>query len=95
VSVDSDNSIFIAGNTNTSLTGSSLSGTNDAFVARYTSDGTLAVTVDIGEASGATYGRGIAVDASNKVYLGGYTNASFFNNTLKGSQDFFLAKFSF
>lgn len=94
VAVDSSGNVYVAGYTEGGLNGNTLTGTRDAFLAQYTSAGTLSYVKQIGAAAKVTYGRSVAVDASGKVYLAGFTFGGLDTNTLTGTNDAYLAQYT-
>jgi hypothetical protein len=77
VTVDSSGGVYIAGDTNAGLDGYAISGTGctDLFVVKYNSSGTKEWTRELGPggSSNQAYAEGIVADASNNVYLVGYS----------------------
>ncbi|ACB77521.1 MBG domain-containing protein [Opitutus terrae] len=69
-------------------------GTRDAFVAKLTPQGSVLWAKNCGGAGGNAYARGIAVDASGHVYVGGYFTASWTTPALTkvGATDAFVMK---
>jgi hypothetical protein len=76
--VDAAGNIYLAGNfsvqTTLELGGVTLNrmGTQDAWVAKLNSNGTVVWAKNFGGSGARAYGRGIAVDGSGNVYFGGY-----------------------
>ncbi|MCB1158244.1 MAG: SBBP repeat-containing protein [Leptospiraceae bacterium] len=88
---DSSGNIYISGNTTGGLDGNSLTGTGDAFVAKYNSSGIKQWIKQMGVASANTQANGIAVTSDgSSVYTGGYTQGGLDGNTLSGTTDAFL-----
>ena len=88
VAVDGDGNVFVTGETNALLPGadaSSLADGNDtnAFVAKYSNDGTLLWTVYLG-GSADDAGYGIAVDSEGNAVLTGYASSYDFTGTNSG-----------
>lgn len=94
VAVDTSGNVYVAGSTTGGLNGNTLTGTRDAFLAQYTSAGTLNYVVQLGAATKDTYGTSVAVDASGNVYLAGQTAGGLNGNTLTGTADAFLAQYT-
>lgn len=94
VAVDTSGNVYVAGNTTGGLNGNTLTGTRDAFLAQYTSAGTLNYVVQLGAATKDTYGTSVAVDASGNLYLAGQTAGGLNGNTLTGTADAFLAQYT-
>ena len=93
VVTDGSGNIFVAGNTDGSLDGNTLTGTDDFFVTKYDSSGTKLWTKQLGVASASTYGYGMATDSSGSVFVSGYTYGDLDGNTLTGTVDFFVTKY--
>jgi hypothetical protein len=85
--------IFVAGNTGGTLPGQSKSGNTDAFVRRYDLSGGILWTRQFGT-TGKTTVKGIAVDISGNVFVGGSTSGIFTNQTKHGGDDAFLCKYT-
>ena len=94
VAVDSSNNVYVAGLTNGDLDGNTLTGTEDFFVTKYSSAGTKLLTNQLGVSGKITEAYGVAVDSSNNVYVAGWTNGDLDGNTLTGTEDFFVTKYS-
>lgn len=91
VAVDGSGNIFVAGQTDGNLSGSS-AGLGDAFVAKYAPSGTKAWLSQFGSSAddGAS---GIAVDTSGNAYVSGQTDGNLPGNSSAGGTDAFLTKF--
>lgn len=94
VAVDASGNVYVAGNTTGGLNGNTLIGTRDAFLAQYTSAGTLNYVTLLGAASKETNGTSVAVDTSGHVYVAGFTAGGLNGNTLTGTEDSFLAQYT-
>ncbi len=90
IAVDAGGNIFVAGQTDGNLSGSS-AGLGDAFVAKYASSGTQTWVQQFGSGvdDAAT---GIAVDPSGDAYISGHTDDDLFGVNA-GKTDAFLSKF--
>ena len=82
------------------LYGSSLTGTYDAYLAKFTSNGQLQWGTYFGDA-GVDYGYGVTSDLSGNVFLAGLTSSTAniasmgaYQVALSGNNDAFLAKFN-
>ncbi len=83
VAVDGSGNIYISGSTDGSLDGSN-AGLNDAYLAKYASDGTQQWIKQFGSAS-QDRGYGVAVDASGNSYITGLTGGSLNGSTAGGA----------
>jgi hypothetical protein len=91
VAVDNAGNVYVTGETEGSLFGNNLGG-SDAFVVKYTAAGREVVSTQIGTASNdETYG--ITVDADQNVYVVGQTQGAFAGSTNAGNYDIWLAKY--
>ena len=93
VSTASDGSIYITGYTQGDLDGETNAGSNDAFLTKYSSDGTLTWTKLLGTSS-TEIGYGVATASDGSVYASGYTRGDLDGETNAGSRDAFLKKYS-
>jgi hypothetical protein len=107
LALDNSGNVFVAGQANSSsgisTTGSyqtSIGGLSDAFLAKFTSSGTLLWATYYG-GSGSDQSAGLATDGSGNVYLGGVTFSSSgiassgaYKTSLSGTDDAFVAKFN-
>jgi len=84
----------VAGDTNGSLDGNTLTGTRDFFVTKFDSSGVKQYTRQLGVAGHRTWGNSVATDANRNVYVAGYTTGGHDGNTLTGTFDFFVTKFN-
>ena len=97
----SDGSIYVGGRTNSStitgVNGQTNAGSADAFLAKYSPDGTLQWTKLIG-GTDDDYIRAMTTGSDGSIYVGGRTNSSTITGvngqTNAGSADAFLAKYS-
>jgi hypothetical protein len=101
IATDSDGNVYVVGQYLDSVTiGSTIldsEGSNDAFVAKYDTSGTVQWARSIGGAS-FDYGYGIATDSAGNVYVtgryvGSVTIESITLNSTAGSSDAFVAKY--
>lgn len=81
LSVDANDSPIISGYATGSLPGNTVSGTSDAFVAKYSSTGTRLWVRQIGVNNKLTRSHAVSVDQNNNVYLIGYTYGNLDGNT--------------
>ncbi len=105
IAVDASGNVYVAGSTDSSdfpmsTLGSLPAGMDHAFVAKLDATGSNLIYADYLGGSGGDYGYGIALDASNNVYLTGSTASSDFpmvnpfQGTYPGSFNAFLSKIS-
>jgi uncharacterized delta-60 repeat protein len=94
VGVDASGNSFVAGYTTGGLNGNSQTGTNDFFVAKYNTSGTLQWLNQTGLASKTILAFGISANASGQSFVAGYTNGGLNGNTQAGGNDLFIAKYS-
>jgi hypothetical protein len=91
VAVDSAGSAFVVGETSGILPLQASAGGVDAFVRKYTGDGSEVWTHQFGSAGDDT-GLGVALDGVGGVYVSGKTNGTLPGQTSAGGYDAFLAK---
>ena len=90
VTTDINNNIYISGGTNGSLDGSNV-GLNDAWVAKYDSQGNLLWTRQLGT-SDSDSSEGVATDSDGNVYISGSTQGTL-GETNVGGSDAWVAKY--
>ena len=91
MAVDLSSNLYIGGNTVGVLDGGSNAGNNDAWFAQYDSSGTRLWIVQFGTVNN-DHLKGMAVDSSNNVYIGGQTYGTLTGSNA-GSYDIWLAKY--
>jgi hypothetical protein len=89
----SDGSIYIAGHTNGSLDGQINKGKNDAFVTKFSSDGSKIWTRLLGTSDHA-YARAIATGTDNSIFLAGHTGGELDGQVNTSGLSTFIAKYS-
>jgi len=108
IAIDVGNNIYITGSTTSTssiATGgayqTNFSGGNDAFVAKFNSTGSSLIWGTYYGGTNNDYGHGITIDASNNVYITGYTSSTSsiatggaYQTTLSGFSDALVAKFN-
>mgnify|MGYP000275818915 CR=1 FL=1 len=94
ISTDINGNSYISGLTNVGLSGESQMGIYDYFIAKYTENGTLLWTRQVGANNGEAYGLGISVDFNDNAYITGYTNVGLSGEKQIGNQDYFVAKYT-
>ncbi len=92
--VDSSGNSYAVGFTDGSIDGQSLTGSTDAFIIKYNSDGVKQWTKLLGVGTGGTEGHGIALDSSRNIYITGTTAGDLGGKVLTGSNDVFVAKYN-
>ena len=93
ISATADGSIYITGYTQGSLDGQTYSGSNDAFISKYSSDGTKAWTRLLGSSS-YDHATSISATADGSIYITGLTEGSLDGQTNHGDSDAFVSKYS-
>lgn len=74
VTTDSNGNVYLSGGTNGAIDGSN-AGENDAWVAKYDTDGNLLWTKQLGKV-GNDSSEGLATDSEGNVYISGVTNGT-------------------
>jgi len=88
-----DGSIYVSGHTTGALDGQTNSGGNDAFLTKYSADGTKVWTSLLGT-SGDDYALALTTGLDGSIYVSGYTGGALDGQTNSGGLDVFLTKFS-
>ena len=91
MAVDASGNVYVAGYTEGSLDGQSLTGAQGAYLMKYDNVGNKQYTA-LQSVAGATAGRAVAVDGSGNVYSTGETTGPLHGKALTGSEDGFLAR---
>ncbi|AFZ60550.1 SBBP repeat-containing protein [Anabaena cylindrica FACHB-243] len=89
---DSAGNVYTAGYTNGAFAGATNLGSNDGFITKYTSAGTLAWVKQFGTAADDT-SFGISVDSNGNSYIVGKTYGAFAGNVTQGAYDAYIAKY--
>jgi hypothetical protein len=84
--------VYVAGYTLGTLPGQTSAGGYDAFVRKYDTQGVVVWTRQFGGSS-TDFAQAVAVAASGKVYVGGYTDGAMPGHTSTGDVDGFVAQF--
>ncbi len=93
ITIDKSGNLFIAGRTSGTFVGETSSGRNDAFVAKFDSEGKQVWVKQFGT-SGSDDGYSITIDESGNLYVSGRTYGTFPGETSSGGYyDAFVAKF--
>jgi hypothetical protein len=95
MAIDANNNIYVAGGTDGTLPGQTSSGGNDAYVRKYSSDGTEIWTRQFGT-SESDSAKGISIDASGNIYVAGTTGGTFPGQTKTSYHynDIYVRKYS-
>lgn len=93
VATDSTGGVYVSGATNRGLDGNALVGTGDLFLSKFDPSGSRLFTRQLGAPGDYSSGRGIAVDAADRIYAGGRTTGGVDGNDPIGGQDFFFTKY--
>jgi hypothetical protein len=93
VATDTSGDVFVAGITNSGLDGNTKTGITDFFVTKYNGKGEKQYTKQLGVAGADTNGLSVVTDASDNVYVAGYTTGRLDGNPLMGQTDFFVTKY--
>ena len=93
VSVDANGNAFVAGYTPGALPGQTSLGGNDAFVAKYSANGSLLWTRQFGT-SVLDAANSVSVDASGNAFVAGQTSGALPGQSSAGGSDFFVIKYS-
>jgi hypothetical protein len=94
VALDTSGYVYVVGTTFGGLDGNTLTGTSDSFLTKYDSSGTKIYTRQIGVPGADTWGLAVATDARGNGYIAGITFGGLDGNTLAGTSDSFLTKYS-
>jgi hypothetical protein len=96
VATDGNRNIYVVGGTTASIDGQRSNGLQDAFITKFSANGTVIWTRFIG-AMGDDGATGVGVDSSNNVYVAGYAcgqNQNLGGKTIRGACDMFVTKFN-
>ncbi len=91
VAVDSNDNVYVAGNTARTLDGNINAGGNDIFFTEFKPDGTKQRTEQRGTSS-HDFAYSVAIDNSDNIYATGRTHGAFDSNTNAGDGDIFLTE---
>jgi Ca2+-binding RTX toxin-like protein len=89
-----DGSIYLSGSTTGSLDGQNNSGLNAPFLTKYSTDGTKASTILLGQLTRNDTAHALTTGLDGSIYVSGATNGAFDGQTNSGGDDAFLTKFS-
>ncbi len=93
VTTDAKGNVIVAGYTEGSLDGNTLSGTKDFFVAKYDNNGVKQFTRQLGAVGAATVGTAVTTDDAGDIFTVGYTEGSLDGNARTGTRDSFVTKY--
>ena len=93
VATSSDGSVYITGIASSDLDGQTNTGSGDAFLTKYNSDGTKAWTRLLGTSS-YDQSNGVATSSDDNIYITGHTPRDLDGETNAGNFDAFLVKYS-
>ncbi len=94
IAVDSDDNLYITGQTYGSLDGETLTGNIDVLTVKYNASGVKQWTRLLGVTGSNTRGAGISVDSNGNSYVTGRTGGNLDGQTLTGTQDLFIIKYN-
>jgi Ca2+-binding RTX toxin-like protein len=89
-----DGSIYVSGSTTGALDGQNNSGLNAPFLTKYSTDGTKASTILLGQLTRNDTAHALTTGLDGSIYVSGATNGAFDGQTNNGGDDAFLTKFS-
>jgi len=94
ITTDSSNNVYVVGFTSGIFDPTSVSGTEDFFVTKYSSIGVLQWIRQLGASGEKTQGHGVTTDSLGNVYITGYTKGDLDGNALSGTAgQFFVTKY--
>lgn len=94
IATGSDDSVYAIGVTADSLHGETISGYQDTYLIRYNAVGQRQWTRLLGVTGRSTGSHAIALDSSDNLYIAGDTQGDLDGNTLTGTLDGYLSKYS-
>jgi hypothetical protein len=94
VVTDVNGNVYVTGVTSGGLDSNTQTGTSDFFVTKFDSAGVKQYTRQLGVAGADTNGNSVATDASANIYVAGNTLGGLDGNTLIGTSDSFVTKYS-
>lgn len=90
IAIDSENSVYVLGNTKGALFGQTAKGAYDAALSKFYYDGTRAYTVLIGTAN-SDFGNGLGLDPADNIMVTGGSCGIFPNQVTAGGYDGFMS----
>ena len=94
ITVDSEGDSYIVGSTNVGISGQTQNGTYDYFIAKYSENGSILWTKQVGAESGEADARGISADGKGNIYITGFTNIEESGQIEKSGNSYFIAKYT-
>ncbi len=94
LATDASGNVYVVGFTDGGIDGNIKQGSYDFFLTKYDISGKKLFTKQSGVAGALALAYDVAIDAAGNVYVAGYTNGGLDGNTLSGTQDLFLTKYS-
>jgi hypothetical protein len=94
LAIDHADNLYLTGGSAGNFDGNTVTGTYDLVIVKFNSSGVKQWSRQLGVASKNTFASSVAVDSANNAYVGGYTTGGLDGNTLTGTQDFFITKYS-
>jgi hypothetical protein len=97
IATDNNRNIYVVGGTTSNIDGQRINGRQDAFITKFSANGTVIWTRFIGTRLGDDGATGIGMDANNNAYVSGYVcgnGQAFAGKTIRGGCDMFVSKFS-
>ena len=92
IALDGADNIFVAGTTTGGLAGNTLTGTRDAFLAKYHSNGARQWVRQLGGTAANTSAESVAVDINGNIVIVGSTTGGL-SVPLTGTEDMFIAMY--
>ena len=96
VAVDSIGNVYTVGsNWGAAIDGQTLKGTQDLILTKFNSSGTRIWTIEAGTTGFSfTPGTSIIIDSSDNIFVSGEANVGFDGQTLKGTKDYYISKYT-
>ncbi|WP_232369403.1 SBBP repeat-containing protein [Leptospira abararensis] len=91
---DNASHVYIVGNTNGNLGGSTLNGLQDVYLSKYDAEGSLVWARMSGVSGSTTDGRGISSNKYGTLYITGSTDGSIDGQTKQGTFDAYIMKYN-
>lgn len=91
VAVGTDGAIFVSGSATKTIVGQTVAGSYDAFITRFTADGTSSLTKVIGS-SGSDKSAALSVSKEGSIFIAGSTDGALNGQTQVGGVDGFVSR---